>query len=214
MGPGLLRGRWRRFSRKRQPTRSAQEDADEKAEVKRLTVRMKKAPSAKELVKVLDAAMDGLYFDFIHASAAYTQLVTLKRRQCLEQTDWESPALLRLHARVEDMALQGQLNAQASANVLWSIVQLFDRFSIPTKLLIALLKSVPTKVKGMDAQELSNSFGHVQSLRMLRMMFGGSTGHCGPDPQESKAHDTATFVQLSWGSSRMKCPRWWRLFQP
>ena len=154
-----------RFSRKRQPTRSAQEDADEKAEVKRLTVRMKKAPSAKELVKVLDAAMDGLYFDFIHASAAYTQLVTLKRRQCLEQTDWESPALLRLHARLEDMALQGQLNAQASANVLWSIVQLFDRFSIPTKLLIALLKSVPTKVKGMDAQELSNSFWACAKLK-------------------------------------------------
>ena len=68
-----------RVSRKREPTRSAQDEADEKAEVKSLTKRMKKAPSAKELIDVLDEAMGGPVFDFIHASAAYTRLVTLKK---------------------------------------------------------------------------------------------------------------------------------------
>ena len=144
-----------RFSRQRKPTRG-EPDAYDKAKVKRLTSRMKKAPSAKELINVLDEAMGGPVFDFIHASAAYTQLVTLKRRKCLEQTDWDSLALLRLHGRVEDMALKYQLNAQASANVLWSLAQLSERFSVPTQLLAALVKSVPTKVKGMKPQELSN----------------------------------------------------------
>jgi len=51
---------------------------------------MKEAPSAKELIDVLDEAVGGSIFDFIHASAAYTQLVTLKRRRCLQQEDWDS----------------------------------------------------------------------------------------------------------------------------
>ena len=80
---------------------------------------MKKASSAKELVKVLDAAMDGLYFDFIHASAAYTQLA--KRKGCLQPSNWDAPVLSRLHARVQNLVVQDQLNAQSSANVLWSI---------------------------------------------------------------------------------------------
>ena len=50
---------------------------------------------------------------------AYAQLVTFKRRRCLQQEDWDSPVLLRLHSRVEDMVLKGQLGARQTANVLW-----------------------------------------------------------------------------------------------
>eukprot|EP00435_Cladocopium_sp_Y103_P043512 s243_g12.t1 len=52
-----------------------------------------------------------------------------------------------------------------SSNVLWSIAQLSDRFSIPTKLVIALVKSFPTKVKGMDAQQLSNCLWACAKLK-------------------------------------------------
>ena len=145
-----------RFSRKRQPTRSAQEDADEKREVKRLTSRMKEASSAKELIDVLDEAMGGPVFDFIHASAAYTRLVALKRRRCLQEEDWDSAGVLRLHTRVEDMVLRDQLLPRETANVLWSIAQLFDQFRLPTQLLAALVKSMPTKVTDMNAFDLSN----------------------------------------------------------
>ena len=40
-----------------------------------------------------------------------------------------------------------------------------DRFSIPTKLLIALVKSLPAKVKGMDEQNLSNSLWACAKLK-------------------------------------------------
>ena len=155
----------RRLGQKGQQTAGEQDVADDKAKVKKLTLGMKKARSAKELMDVLDEAMGGPIFDFIHASAAYTQLVTLKRRRCLQQKDWDSPVLLRLNARVEDMALQGQLRARETANVLWSLAQLSDRFSISTQLLAALVKSVPTKVKGMDAQGLSNSLWACAKLK-------------------------------------------------
>ena len=194
-----------RFSRKPQPTRSVQEDADEKREVKRLTSRMKKASSAKELVKVLDAAMDGLYFDFIHASAAYTQLVTLKRRQCLEQTDWKSPVLLRLHAQVEDMALQDQLNAQASANVLWSLAQLSERFSVPTQLLAALVKSVPTKVKGMNAQGISNIFWASAKVKdVAPVMLEMVPAIVAQIPKKAKDMDAQGLSNCLWASAQLK----------
>ena len=137
---------------------------DVQAEARKLTSSLKKA-TAKKLIEILDEAVDEPIFDFIHASAAYTQLVTLKRRKGVQKRDWEHPVLLRLHARVEDMMLNDQLNAQASANVMWSIAQLSDRFSVPTKLLIALVKSLPTKVKTMDEQNLSNSLWASAKLK-------------------------------------------------
>ena len=194
-----------RFSRKRQLTRSAQEDADEKAEVKRLTVRMKKAPSAKELVKVLDAAMDGLYFDFIHASAAYIQLVTLKRRQCLEQTDWDNPVLLRLHARVEDMALQDQVGTRETANVFWNIAQLSDRFSIPSQLLAALVKSVPTKVKDMNAQEISNIFwASAKAKDVAPVMLDMVPAIVAQIPKRAKDMVPQALSNCLWASAQLK----------
>ena len=144
-----------RFSRQRKPTRG-EPDADGKAEAKRLTSGIKKAYSAEKLIEVLDGAVDGPIFNFFHASAAYTQLERLKRKRDLKQRHWDSPVLRRLHAQVEDMILKHQLNAQASANVLWSIARLANQLSIPTQLLAALVKSVPTKVRGMKPQELSN----------------------------------------------------------
>eukprot|EP00435_Cladocopium_sp_Y103_P047612 s243_g14.t1 len=142
-----------------------EQDEDSDAEARRLTSNLKKAYSAEKLIEVLDGAVDGPIFNFFHASASYTQLVRLKRKRDLQQKDWDSPVLLKLHARVEDIVLQDQLPAREMANVLWSIAQLSDRFSIPTQLLFALSKSVPTKVQGMDEQNLSNSLWACAKLK-------------------------------------------------
>ena len=144
---------------------SGQPVADSKAEAKKLTVAVKRTSSAKKLMGILDGAVDRPVFDFIMASAAYTQLVTLKRRRVLQQSDWDSPVLLQLHGNVQEMALENRLNAQATANILWSLAQLSDRFSIPTQLLDALVKSVPNKVGGMDGQGLSNSLWACVKLK-------------------------------------------------
>ena len=153
-----------RFSGTGQPTRG-EPDADGKAKARRLTSGIKKVHSAEKLIEVLDRAVDGPIFNFFHASAAYTQLVTLKRRKGLQQREWDSPVLLRLHARVEDMVLEEQVGARETANIFWSIAQLSGRLSIPTQLLAALVKSVPTKVKGMDEQNLSNTLWACAKLK-------------------------------------------------
>ena len=154
----------RRFSQKRQPTRG-ELDADGKAEARRLTSSIKRMLSAEKLIEVLDGAVDGPIFNFFHVSAAYTQLASLKRKRGLHQKDWDSPVLLRLHAQVEDMILNDQLHARETANVLCSIAQLGDRFSVPTQLLAALCQSIPTKVKGMNEQNLSNSLWACAKLK-------------------------------------------------
>ena len=139
-------------------SQQGQQEADPEVEARRLTSVITIANSAEKLMKILNLAMDEPIFNFIHASAAYAQLVTLERWKLLRKRDWDSPVLLRLHTRVENMILNDQWNPQASANVLWSITQLSDRFSIPSQLLAALVKSVPTKVKDMNAQGISKIF--------------------------------------------------------
>lgn len=85
-----------------------------------------------ELIDLLDVAIDCMIFNFFHASAAYTQLA--KRKGCLQPSNWDAPVLSRLHARVQNLVVQDQLNAQSSANVLWSIAQLSDQFGTPHEL--------------------------------------------------------------------------------
>ncbi|CAL1138692.1 unnamed protein product [Cladocopium goreaui] len=111
-----------RFSQKGQQARG-ELNADGKVEARRLTSSIKKAYSAVKLIEVLDGAVDGPIFNFFHASAAYTQLARLKRKRDLQQRDWDSPVLLRLHTRVEHMMGEDQLEARALANVLWSIAR-------------------------------------------------------------------------------------------
>ena len=153
-----------RFSQKGQQARG-ELNADGKVEARRLTSSIKKAYSAVKLIEVLDGAVDGPIFNFFHASAAYTQLARLKRKRDLQQRDWDSPVLLRLHTRVEHMMGEDQLEARALANVLWSIARLANQLSIPTQLLAALVKSLPAKVKGMDEQNLSNSLWACAKLK-------------------------------------------------
>jgi hypothetical protein len=144
-----------RFSQKGQQA-PGQRDEDGKAEARRLTSSIKKVHSAEKLIEVLDWAVDDPIFNFFHASAAYTQLERLKRNRDLQRKGWDGPVLLRLHTRVEHMMGEDQLDARALANVLWSLAQMSERFSIPTKLLIALVKSLPSKARGMKPQESSN----------------------------------------------------------
>ena len=143
-------------ARKRSTQRFSQTRAIASGKARILTSKIKNAQSAKQLIQTLDGTVSRHIFNFFHASAAYTQLVSLKRRKSLQESDWNSPVLLRLHARVEDMMLQDELDAQGSTNIFWTLAQLSDRFSIPTPLLAALVKSMPAKVRNMKPQELSN----------------------------------------------------------
>ena len=144
-------------ARKRFTQRFSQPQWDAGGEAKRLTSKIKNAQSAKKLIEALDGAVDSQVFNFVHASATYTRLASVIWRNSLQQSDWKSPVLLRLHARVKAMALEEHLDEQASTTILYSLAWLSDRFSLPTELLDALVKSMPTKLRGMDEQRLSNS---------------------------------------------------------
>eukprot|EP00438_Fugacium_kawagutii_P021949 Skav208045 [mRNA] locus=scaffold1124:6622:8034:- [translate_table: standard] len=175
--PSFVQGTWwsgrrnvkrqvtERFGKRRGklPNVPVEEDDARASSVER-TSRIKNAPSAKALIEVLDEILDGP-FDFYQASSSYHSLATWKRRRSLQRSDWDSPVIARLHARVRDMVLQDELGARELANVLWSIATLSDRFSIPTELFDALVKSLPVKAEGMKPQELSNCLWACAQLK-------------------------------------------------
>ena len=132
-------------------------DDSKDAAARKLTSQMKEdVKSAAELLKLLDEVVDGPIFNYFHASAAYHSLAT-KWRGGLTPSDKASPVLPRLAARVEDMALKGELQPRAVANVVWSLGQLSDFLDVPKGLLMALVKSLGEQASGMDLQQLSNS---------------------------------------------------------
>ena len=137
------------------------------AAARTLTLKIKQAKSATELLDLLDGVVDGPIFNRFHASAAYTSLVTWKRKGGLTTSDKASPVLPRLAARVQDMALKGQLEPRAVANVFWSLGQLCDDVDISKGLLIALVKSLGDKARGMNSQGLSNSLFACVQLKVV-----------------------------------------------
>ena len=66
---------------------------------------------------------------------------------------------------VEDMMVRNQLNSRASANVLWAMEVLCDAIPSVTRMLPAMAKTFATKVRGMDAQALSNCLWALARLK-------------------------------------------------
>ena len=155
-----------RSARKRQADSEQPEEGSE-AQAQQFTVAIKTAPTPQDLIETLDWVVDDTVFNFFHASAAYTRLAYFGRRRVLEQADWDRHVVLRLHAKVEDMVLQDELGQRQTANILWSLGKLSDRFSVPTELLDALVKSMPSMVRGMDAQGLSNCLWGFAKLKVV-----------------------------------------------
>ena len=137
--------------------RKASDGSGGDAEARKLTSKMTDVTSATELLNLLDGVVEHPIFNHFHASAAYHRLATLKRRDGLTQNEISSPVLPRLAARVEDMAVKGQLEARSVANVLWSLGQLSDGPEAPTGLLATLVGSTSKKAAGMNPQHLSNT---------------------------------------------------------
>ena len=127
------------------------------AAARKVTSQMKEdVKSAAELLKLLDGVVEGPIFNDFHASAAYHSLAT-KWKGGLTPSDISSPVLPRLGARVQDMALKGQLQPRAISNVFWSLGQLCDDVDISKGLLTALVQTLREKASRMNAHDLSNN---------------------------------------------------------
>ena len=132
-----------------------------------LTSKIKQAKSAAELLDLLAGVVDGPIFNHFHASAAYTSLATWKRQGGLTTSDKASPVLPRLAARVQDMALKGELESRQLSNVLWSLGQLSDDLVIFKGLLTALVQTVGETASSMNAQDLSNNLLACVQLKVV-----------------------------------------------
>ena len=126
------------------------------ADSKKLMIRMKEAKSAEEFVNVLDRTLDGPIFDHFLASASYHRLAMWKRKGKLLAGDKTKLLLDRLNHRVKGMVAKDELDAQACANVLWSIAHLSDALTNALDVVPAMAAQIPLKAKDMIPQHLSN----------------------------------------------------------
>ena len=144
--------------RKDRPSEGSGGGKSSNAAARKLTSQMKEdVKSAAELLDLLDRVVDGPIFNYFHASAAYHSLATWRRNGGLTQSDKASPVLPRLAARVQDMALKGQLPPREVSNVFWSLGQLSEGLDISKGLLMALVKSMSEKARGMNPHDISNN---------------------------------------------------------
>ena len=120
-----------------------------------LTLNIKQAKSATELLDLLDGVVDDPIFNYFHASAACSNLA--ERMQTFTPSEKGSSVLPRLAARVRDIVKEGRVGPRTVANVLYYLGKLSDRLEIPQSMLMALVKSLSDKTRGMDSQQLSNS---------------------------------------------------------
>ena len=140
-----------------EPPGSYESDSQADAAARTLTLKIKQAKSATELLDLLDAVVDGRIFNRFHESAAYHSLANWKRKGGLTPREKKSPVLPRLAARVQRMTEEGQVGPRELANVLYSLGKLYDDLDISKGLLMALVKSLGEKARGMEPQGLSNS---------------------------------------------------------
>eukprot|EP00438_Fugacium_kawagutii_P002196 Skav220751 [mRNA] locus=scaffold6504:16934:18163:- [translate_table: standard] len=200
---------WRQRNTERHLTERHQQapsllvDKDARALSVKLTSRKKKAESAKALIELLDKRLDGP-FDFEQASSWYHSLATWKRRRGLQSSHWDSPVVARLHARVQQIVLEDQLNEQAFANIFWSIAKVSDRFSIPTELVDALVKSLPAKAKGMKQQELSKCLWACAQLKDLVPVLQAVPAIVSQIPSKAKGMTPQHLSNCLWATVQLK----------
>ena len=136
-------------------------------EAKRLTVRLKEAPTAADFLDVLDDVVDRRVFNTYHAGVAYHSMVKWKKLGDLQPADKTDPRFGRLNARVRAVMGNGQLNAWTLASILWSLAHLPDMLPNFSQMVRATVAQVPSKVKQMNAQGVSNSLWAAGTLQEI-----------------------------------------------
>jgi len=165
-------------------------------EAKRLTVRMKVAPTAVDFLDVLDDVVDRRVFNTYHAGVAYHSMAKWKKQGELQVSDKIKPLVCRLNDRVLSSMANGQLDAQTLANILWSLVHLADVLPNSSQMLRATVAQVPSKVKEMNAQETANCLWAAATLRetlpVVLKMVPTLLAEVPLKAKEMNAQDTAT----------------------
>lgn len=134
-------------------------------EAKRLTVRLKEAPTAADFLEVLDDAVDRRVFNAYHAGVAYHSMAKWQKQGKLQVSGKNEPLLCRLNDRVQSIMADGQLDARKLSNVLWSLAHLPDVLPNFLQMVTATVAQVPSKVKEMNAQGVSNSLWAAATLK-------------------------------------------------
>ena len=136
-------------------------------EAKRLTVRLKEAPTAADFLDVLDDVVDRRVFNTYHAGVAYHSMAKWTQLGDLQPADKTDPRFGRLNDRVRASMRKGQLSARTLANILWSLVHLADVLPNFLQMVKATVAQVPSTAKQMNAHDVSNSLWAAATLREI-----------------------------------------------
>ena len=130
--------------------------SDGEKDARRLTSQIKKVLTPAELLGILDEAVDAPYFNCFHVSAAYHRLAIFQQSGSLPRNCAESTVLPRLNSQVENMLMLEQLDARATANVLWALAVLLGAVPLVTSLIHDLAQDVQDKASELNTHDLSN----------------------------------------------------------
>ncbi|CAE7942619.1 unnamed protein product, partial [Symbiodinium sp. KB8] len=134
------------------------ESDGDKRRARRLTAQITKAGSASKLLALLEKPLvDANLFNDFHMSAAWTTLARFKKRRQFRKADANNPVWAKLSARLHHMLSKDLLPSRQTANVFYSVGELYDEIERHmSQVLPKLCRAVAAKANGMKAQEISN----------------------------------------------------------
>ena len=130
---------------------SASGDSDPR----RLTSRIKDARKPIDFLALLNQMADKPIFNHFHASAAYHRLAEFHRDDIVSPADAESPGILKLHACVKKLIVQGRMDIRGLANVFWAMAYVPDE-DLVEQLLPDFVQAFECKAHEMNGFDLSN----------------------------------------------------------
>ena len=192
-----------RRSEKRAPARGGRQ-RNKDSEARKLTSRMTGAKSAEEFLKILNEAVDGPIFNYFHASCAYHRLATWKRSGKLAKAA-DSVKWSTLNGRVREMIEEGQLNAQALSNVLWSFDDLFDECPDVIDLVPVIAAQSREKAKDMKPQELPNVLWAAAKLKdYAHEVLDVVDAIVAQVPDKAKDMNSQALSNVLWAAAKLK----------
>eukprot|EP00438_Fugacium_kawagutii_P011466 Skav234956 [mRNA] locus=scaffold2817:356457:363152:- [translate_table: standard] len=133
---------------------------------KKLTRRLKDAPSATQFFSCLEETLNGELFNDFQASVAYHSLATWTRRGHLHGSAEEIPVILQLNDRFKAMLANNQVRPRALANAIWGVAHMFKTVPSSLDVVPAMITSVQLLASKMDAQQTANILWAAATLQV------------------------------------------------
>lgn len=174
---------------------------------RQLTKQLADSTSAKQVLEVLEAAFSSTELNHYHIGAAFTRLA--KSRRTFDRDLQGSPVVSLLVNRTMDLLEGGDMNAQASVNVLMAIASLGPKGNRTRGLIEPLATNLVAQAPTLNSWLLANSFWSGATLQNLqdrqRVALLSALMDLAEElprvAEELKAQDVANIM---WASARLE----------